>query len=125
MDTRLKKLTIQEQEAMLAIWKTGKGVIRDFLKNHSKPLPHYNTLVSTIKNLEKKSYVAHRIIGNVNEYYPVIEESEYKKQFMKTFVNTYFSNSYKELVLFFAGEKQISAKDLQEVIDMIEKQENE
>jgi predicted transcriptional regulator len=125
MDTKLKKLTIQEQEAMLAIWKTGKGVIRDFLKNHVEPAPHYNTLVSTIKNLEKKSYVAHRIVGNVNEYFPVIEESDYKKQFMKTVVNNYFSSSYKELVSFFAGEKQISANELKEIIEMIEKQEDE
>jgi predicted transcriptional regulator len=125
MDTKLKKLTIQEQEAMLAIWKTGSGAIRDFLKNHTKPIPHYNTLVSTIKNLEKKSYVSHRVIGNVNEYFPIIEESDYKKQFMKTVVNNYFSNSYKELVVFFAGEKQISAKDLKEIIEMIEKQNDE
>jgi predicted transcriptional regulator len=125
MDTKLEKLTIQEQEAMLAIWKTGKGVARDFLKNHAKPVPHYNTLVSTIKNLEKKSYVAHRVVGNVNEYFPVVEESDYKKHFMTTVVNTYFSSSYKEVVAFFAGEKQISAKDLKEIIDMIEKQEDE
>jgi predicted transcriptional regulator len=125
MDTKLKKLTIQEQEAMLAIWKTGKGAVRDFLKNHVQPVPHYNTLVSTIKNLEKKSYVAHRIIGNVNEYFPIIEEADFKKQFMKTVVNNYFSSSYKELVIFFAGEKQISAKDLQEIIDIIEKHEED
>jgi predicted transcriptional regulator len=125
MNTRLEKLTIQEQEAMLAIWKTGKGVIRDFMKNHNDPVPHYNTLVSTIKNLEKKSYVAHRVVGNINEYYPLIEEAEFKKQVMTTVVSNYFSNSYKELVAFFAGEKQISAKDLKEIIDMIEKQEDE
>ncbi|MDR2026981.1 MAG: BlaI/MecI/CopY family transcriptional regulator [Prevotellaceae bacterium] len=123
MDTKLKKLTIQEQEAILAVWKTGKGVIRDFMENHSKPVPHYNTLVSTIKNLEKKSYVSHRVVGNVNEYFPVVDEEEYKKQFMKTVVKDYFSNSYKELVAFFADEKKISAKDLKEIIDIIEKTE--
>ncbi|MDR2286741.1 MAG: BlaI/MecI/CopY family transcriptional regulator [Prevotellaceae bacterium] len=125
MNIKFKKLTIQEQEAMLAIWKTGKGFVRDFIKNHTKPVPHYNTLVSTIKNLEKKSYVSHKVVGNVNEYFPVIKESEYKKQFMTTVVNNYFSNSYKEVVAFFAGEKQISAKDLKEIIDMIEKQNDD
>ncbi|MDR1595157.1 MAG: BlaI/MecI/CopY family transcriptional regulator [Prevotellaceae bacterium] len=125
MDAKFKKLTIQEQEAMLAIWKTGKGFVRDFIKNHTKPVPHYNTLVSTIKNLEKKSYVSHKVVGNVNEYYPVIEESDYKRQVMTAVVNNYFSNSYKELVAFFAGEKQISANDLQEIIDMIEERNNE
>jgi predicted transcriptional regulator len=125
MDTKLKKLTIQEQEAILAIWKTGKGIIRDFMKNHTKPIPHYNTLVSTIKNLEKKAYVSHRVVGNVNEYFPIVDEEEYKKHFMKTVVNDYFSNSYKELVAFFAEEKKISANDLKEIIDLIEKPKDE
>jgi predicted transcriptional regulator len=125
MDTKLKKLTIQEQEAILAVWKTGRGVIRDFMKNHSKPVPHYNTLVSTIKNLEKKSYISHRVVGNVNEYFPIVEEEEYKKQFITTVVKDYFSNSYKELVTFFAEEKKISAKDLNEIIEIIEKQKDE
>jgi predicted transcriptional regulator len=125
MDTKLKKLTIQEQEAILAVWKTGRGAIRDFMENHSKPVPHYNTLVSTVKNLEKKSYVSHRVIGNVNEYFPIVEEEEYKKQFMTIVVKDYFSNSYKELVAFFAEEKKISAKELKEIIDIIEKQKDE
>jgi predicted transcriptional regulator len=125
MNTRLEKLTKQEQDAMLAIWRTGSGAIRNFLENHSDPAPHYNTLVSTIKNLEKKSYVSHRVIGNVNEYFPVVEEHEYKKQFMRNIVKNHFSNSYKELVAFFAEEKQISAKDLREIVEMIERAENE
>ncbi|MDR1055909.1 MAG: BlaI/MecI/CopY family transcriptional regulator [Prevotellaceae bacterium] len=116
----LEKLTKQEEEAMLAIWQTGKGVARDFLEKHAKPVPHYNTLVSTIKNLEKKAYVSHRLVGNVNEYFALIDEVEYKKQFLTTVVKNHFSNSYKELVAFFAGEKRISAKELQEIIDMIE-----
>ncbi|MDR1896109.1 MAG: BlaI/MecI/CopY family transcriptional regulator [Prevotellaceae bacterium] len=120
MNTSLEKLTKQEEEAMLAIWRTGKGVIRNFLENHAKPLPHYNTLVSTIKNLEKKGYVAHRLVGNVNEYFALADETEYKKQFITTVVQNHFSNSYKELVTFFAEEKQISAKDLQEIINLIE-----
>jgi predicted transcriptional regulator len=125
MNTSLEKLTKQEQDAMLAIWRTGNGVIRNFLENHPDPAPHYNTLVSTIKNLERKSYVSHRVIGNVNEYFPIVEEHEYKKQFVTIIVQNHFSNSYKELVTFFAEEKQISAEDLREIINMIEKRENE
>ncbi|MDR3244972.1 MAG: BlaI/MecI/CopY family transcriptional regulator [Prevotellaceae bacterium] len=125
MNISLEKLTKQEQEAMLAIWKTGNGVIRNFIENHSEPVPHYNTLVSTVKNLERKSYVTHRVVGNVNEYFPVVDENDYKKQFLTTVVKNHFSNSYKELVAFFAEEKQISAEDLKEIINMIERQKDE
>ena len=120
MKTKLEKLTKQEEEAMLAIWQTGKGVARDFLEKHSEPVPHYNTFVSTIKNLEKKGYVSHRLVGNVNEYFPIVDEAEYKKEFLTNVVKNHFSNSYKELVAFFVEEKQISASELKEIINMIE-----
>jgi len=121
MAVKKEKLTKQEEAAMLAIWKTGKGFVRDFLDQHAAPLPHYNTLVSTIKNLEKKGFVDHKLVGNINEYFPVIKEADYKKQFLTNVVKDHFSDSYKELVTFFAEEKKISAKDLKEIIEMIEK----
>jgi predicted transcriptional regulator len=121
MNSKKEKLTKQEEAAMLAIWKTGKGFVRDFLDQHADPLPHYNTLVSTIKNLEKKGFVDHKLVGNVNEYFPVIKEADYKKQFLTNVVKDHFSDSYKELVAFFAEEKKISAKELKEIIEMIER----
>ena len=117
----MEKLTKQEEQAMLAIWRTGKGVAKDFLDNMEGEPPHYNTLVSTIKNLEKKGYVVSRKIGNTYEYTPAVEEAEYKKQFLTHVVKNHFANSYKDLVSFFAEQKKISPKELREIIDMIEK----
>jgi predicted transcriptional regulator len=56
-----------------------------------------------------------------NEYTPLVSEAEYKRMFMKGVVHNYFENSYKELVSFFAKEQKLSADDLKEIIDMIEK----
>jgi BlaI family penicillinase repressor len=117
----MEKLTQQEEAAMLAIWKAGKGLVKDFLEVHAAPAPPYTTLASTIKNLEKKGYLQSRKIGNVFEYTPIIIEEEYKKRFMNGFVKDYFENSYKELVTFFAKEKNISPEELKEIIRMIEK----
>ncbi|WP_317169138.1 BlaI/MecI/CopY family transcriptional regulator [Mucilaginibacter humi] len=50
-----------------------------------------------------------------------MKEEEYKKRFMSGFVNDYFENSYKELVAFFAKDKKISASELKEIINLIEK----
>ena len=117
----MEKLTQQEETAMLAIWKVGKGFVKDFLEAHSTPVPPYTTLASTIKNLEKKGFVESRKTGNVYEYTPVMEEAAYKQKFMNGFVKDYFENSYKELVSFFAKEKKISPDELKEIINMIEK----
>jgi len=116
----MEKLSIQEEEAMQAVWQTGTGFIKDFLDQLDEPKPPYTTLASTIKNLEKKGFLKAEKMGNSFRYAPVINEQEYKKKFMSGFVNDYFQNSYKDLVTFFAKEKKISAGDLKEIINLIE-----
>lgn len=116
----MEKLTKQEEAAMLAAWKAGSGVVKDFLEAHEEPKPHYNTLSSTIKNLEKKGYLKGKKYGVIIAYTPLITEEAYKKKFMSGFVKSYFENSYKELVTFFAREKKISAEELKEIIALIE-----
>ena len=80
----------------------------------------YTTLASTIKNLEKKGYLESRLVGNAYLYSPVLNESEYKKNFMNGVVKNYFDNSYKELVNFFVEQKKLSPEELKEIIKMIE-----
>jgi predicted transcriptional regulator len=115
----MEKLTIQEEEAMQAVWRTGEGNIKSFMENMSEA-PPYTTIASTVKNLEKKGYLISRLIGNTYLYKPAITEEEYKKRFMGTVVKEYFDNSYKELVNFFVEQKKLSAKELKEIISMIE-----
>ena len=117
----MEKLSQQEEEAMQAVWQTGKGFIKDFLDVLNEPKPPYTTLASTIKNLERKGFVDGEKIGNSYQYNAIIAEEEYKKRFMSGFVSDYFKNSYKDLVTFFANEKKISASDLKEIIKLIEK----
>ena len=121
----MEKLTQQEEEAMQAIWETSGGFIKDFLEKMPEPKPPYTTLASTVKNLEKKGYLASEKLGNTYRYTPLLQAEDYKKRFMKGFVGDYFKNSYKELVAFFAKEKQISAEELKEIIDMIENKKSE
>ena len=91
----MEKLSQQEEEAMQAVWQTGKGFIKDFLDVLNEPKPPYTTLASTIKNLERKGFVDGEKIGNSYQYNAIIAEEEYKKRFMSGFVSDYFKNSYK------------------------------
>ena len=116
----MEKLTYQEEEAMLAIWKTGEGNIKSFMEQMDTSLP-YTTVASTVKNLEKKGYLGSRLSGNAYLYKAIISEEEYKKKFMGAVVKEYFDNSYKELVNFFVEQKKLSARELKEIIEMIEK----
>lgn len=116
----MEKLTSQEEEAMMAIWKSGEGNVKSFLDIFPEPKPPYTTLASTVKNLEKKGYLQSRLIGNTYVYKPSLSEEDYKKNFMSGVVKNYFDNSYKELVNFFVDQKKLSPKELKDIIEMIE-----
>jgi BlaI family penicillinase repressor len=116
----MEKLTLQEEEAMLAVWQVKAGFIKDFMDAMPEPKPPYTTLASTIKNLERKGFLKSERFANAKRYSAKVKEIEYKKRFMNGFVNNYFKNSYKELVAFFAKDNKISTAELKEIIDLIE-----
>lgn len=115
-----EKLTQQEEAALKAVFKTGEGNVKMIMENIEGELP-YTTIASTIKNLERKGYLQSRMVGNAYLYKPAISEEEFKRKFMGSVVKDYFDNSYKELVNFFVEQKKLSAKELKEIISMIEK----
>ena len=121
----MEKLTFQEEEIMLIVWRQREGVIKDFLNAMEEPRPPYTTVASIVKNLERKGYVVSKRYGNTYVYTPAMDENEYKNRFLSGVVRNYFKNSYKEMVTFFAEKQKISAGELQEIIQLIEKEGNE
>lgn len=121
----MEKLTIQEEEVMIYIWELKSCFVKDIVARFEEPIPPYTTVASIVKNLERKGYVKPRRMGNTYQYTPAIKESEYKRTFMSGVVRNYFADSYKEMVSFFARDQKISANDLKEIIEMIEKGKKE
>lgn len=87
-----------------------------------EPRPPYTTVASIVKNLEKKGYVQAKRYWNTYVYSPSIDEGEYQNEISFRVVQNYFENSYKEMVTFFARKQKISAKELEEIIRLIEKE---
>ncbi len=117
----MEKLTLHEEEAMLRIWEKQPCFVRELLEEYPDPKPPYTTLASVIKNLERKGYVKSRRYGNTYEYTALIPQQEYTRTYMGTVVRNYFRNSYKQMVSFFAEEEKISARELEEILHLIEK----
>ena len=117
----MEKLTQQEEEVMLQIWELGSCYIKEIVSKFPEPKPPYTTIASIVSNLKRKEYVEAKRYGNTYQYTPLISQYEYKRIFVGNFIQNYFANSYKELVTFFAKEQKLSAKDLEEIITLIEK----
>jgi len=117
----MQKLTNKEEEIMHILWKLKKAFVKEVQAEITEEQPHYNTLSTIIRNLEEKGYVSHNTFGNTHQYYPIVDIEEYRKAFMSTAIDNYFNSSYKSMVSFFAKEEKISAAELREILEMIEK----
>jgi predicted transcriptional regulator len=117
----MQKLTNKEEEIMHILWNLKKAFVKDVLAKIEADKPHYNTLSTIIRNLEEKEYVSYTAYGNTHQYYPIISKEAYRKEFMNTAIDNYFNSSYKNMVSFFAEEQKISADELREILDLIEK----
>ena len=116
----MQKLTNKEEEIMQILWKLKKAFVKDVLSEITEEKPHYNTLSTIIRNLEDKGFVSHDAFGNTHQYFPIVRMEDYRKRFMNTAIDTYFDSSYKNMVSFFAKEEKITAKELREILEMIE-----
>lgn len=116
----MEKLTQQEEDLMQVVWQVQEGNVKAFLDAMPDPKPPYTTVASTMKNLEKKGYINSRLLGNTYLYQAVVQSEEYKQQFMQGFVQSYFNNSYKDMVNFFVSRKKLKPKELKEIIALIE-----
>ena len=118
----MEKLTNKEEEILRVLWKIEKGFVKEVLAEIKDQKLHYNTVSTIIRNLEEKKYVGHKAFGKTHQYYPLVSKEQYRKQFMNMATKRFFDNSFKSVVSYFAKEEKISAKELREILDIIEKE---
>jgi BlaI family penicillinase repressor len=118
----MKELTKAEEQIMQILWKLEQGFVKDILEHLPKPKPAYNTVSTIVRILEKKGFVSYKAYGKTHEYYPVLSKEEYTRSFLKRFVENYFSDSFQDMVSFFAKEKDISISELESMIKMISRE---
>lgn len=118
----MNELTRAEEQIMKILWEIEKGFVKDILTHFPEPRPAYNTVSTIIRILQDKGFVSHKAYGRTHEYYPLITREEYTKSRMTSLVNDYFSNSFEKMVSFFAREKKISLKEMEDIMKLMEEE---
>ena len=121
----MKKLTNKEREIMELYWQHGPMFVRELLGYYEEPKPHFNTLSTMVRALEKSGFLGHKQFGNTFQYYAQVSEREFGKQGIAGMVQNYFDNSYLSVVSSFVKDEKISVDELQELIDLIKRKEQE
>jgi BlaI family transcriptional regulator, penicillinase repressor len=120
----LKELTRAEEQIMHILWKLDKGFVNNIIEQMPEPKPAYNTVSTIIRILETKGFVGHTAFGKTHEYYPLLSKDQYAKGFLHGFIKNYFSDSYKNMVSFFSKNENLSLKEIEEMIEILQKQLN-
>jgi len=115
MAAKIKELTKAEEQLMQILWDKKKAFVNDLLEVLPEPKPAYNTVSTIIRILEKKGFVSHKAYGNTHQYFPVVTKKAYTKQTFKTMLSGYFSNSFEQMVSFFATEEKLSLSEMEEI----------
>ena len=116
----MKRLTTKEKEIMDLNWKHGQMFVKELLGFYDEPRPHFNTLSTTVRILEKKGFLDHKQFGTSYQYFPTISEQEYGRSSLTGIIKNYFDDSYLSAVSSFVKEEKISVEELKELIKQIE-----
>jgi len=111
------QLTKAEEQVMQHLWEMGEGLVKDIRDRFDDPKPVRNTVSTVLRILEKKNFVSHRTYGNVHVYYPLVSKEEYSKSQLFGLMKSYFNNSFPTMASFFAREKDLSIRELEQLME--------
>jgi predicted transcriptional regulator len=114
-------LTEAELRLMEVLWQTGPATVHQVLE----ALPDqfslaYNSVLTTIRILEKKGYVEHMKEGRAHVYAPLVGKKEATRFEIKNLVGRFFKDSHELLVLNLLEDKSINAEELKRLSQLLQ-----
>lgn len=121
MTNNIKELTKAELEIMQILWDKQGAFVNEIVEVMPEPKPAYNTVSTIVRILEKKGFVGHDNFGRTFRYRPLVGRDEYTGQFMNSVLNNFFDNSLSHLVSFFARKENLSDREMNEIMEILNK----
>jgi BlaI family transcriptional regulator, penicillinase repressor len=114
-------LTEAELRIMQVLWRKGPATVQQILDRLAVDPPlAYNSVLTTIRILERKGYVEHSPEGRAHLYRPVVEQAEASRSEIRHLVGRFFRNSHEDLVLNILEDRGIAPQELERLRKMLE-----
>ena len=115
-------LTQAELRIMNVLWLKGTGTVQAILESLSeKPALAYNSVLTTIRVLERKGYVKHSKDGRAHVYSALVGRKEATRSEIRHLVGRFFKNSHEQLVLNVLEDQGIEEEELNRLREMLER----
>jgi len=115
-------LTEAELRIMDVLWQKGSGTVQGVLDAMpSKPALAYNSVLTTIRILERKGYLKHIKDGRAHIFVPVVGRKDASRSEIRHLLRRFFGNSHEELVLNIFEEGDLDVSELDRLKQMLER----
>src|SRR5439155_27374168 len=102
-----------ELRLMKLLWSRGESGVGDLVAAMPEgEVLAYNSVLTTIRILEKKGYVRHRQEGRAFLYQPCVAEHEASRSEIRHMMARFFGNSRERLLLSLLGDDEIHPDEL-------------
>jgi predicted transcriptional regulator len=118
-------LTEAELRIMEVLWNKGPATVQQVLDwLPAKPALAYNSVLTTVRVLEKKGYVGHEQDGRAYLYRPLLERKDASRSEIRHLVSRFFGDSHEELVLNILEEKGLDAEELAQIKKILQRSDS-
>ncbi len=117
-----KSATLTEAELRLMdiLWQKGPSTVQQVVDALPEKQPlAYNSVLTTMRILEKKAYVEHVKDGRAHVYKPLIERKEASQFEIRHLVSRFFKDSHEALVLNIIEDQSIDADELKRLQELV------
>jgi BlaI family transcriptional regulator, penicillinase repressor len=118
-----KSVTLTEAELRLmdVLWQQGPSTVQQVLEALPGKSPlAYNSVLTTIRILEKKGYVRHIKDGRAYIYRALVEREEASRSEIRHLAHRFFQNSHEMLVLNILEDRGVDAEELNRLRQLLE-----
>jgi predicted transcriptional regulator len=118
-------LTEAELRIMNVLWGKGSGTVQQVLDSITqKPVLAYNSVLTTIRVLERKGYLKHLKDGRAHVYTPLVGKKEATRSEIRNLVSRFFKNSHEQLVLNLLEDQGIEPEELSRLRQMLDSKDS-
>jgi predicted transcriptional regulator len=120
---RSSTLTEGELRLMEVLWQKGAATVADVTAALPPPPIAYNSVLTTMRILERKGYVKHEEAGRAYVYRPIVAREEAAGHAVGHLLSRFFDNSAGSLALRLIETERPSTDELQRLKALIEQYE--
>jgi predicted transcriptional regulator len=107
---------------MQVLWQKGPATVQQILDALPGQIAlAYNTILTTIRILERKGYVEHAKDGRAHVYTPRVAQEDATRSAVRQLVSRFFRNSHEDLVLNVLEDRGMAPEELERLRRMLER----